>query len=150
MGIRDNGGEKMIQIAMNQVEKSFSVYPILKEVSFEVQDKERIGIVGRNGCGKTTLFKLMMGMEKPDRGEVFIRKGATLGYVEQIPHYDTYMTVKDVLMTAFEALNEMSDILHELEEKMSQLTGEALDKCLMRYAKLSEAFEGAGGYERDI
>ncbi len=139
----------MIQIAMNQVQKSFSVYPILKDVSFNLQDENRIGIVGRNGCGKTTLFRLIVGMEKPDSGEIFIRKGATLGYVEQIPHYDTDMTVKDVLMTAFTELNQVSETLHELEEKMSELTGKALDECLMRYAKLSEHFERAGGYERD-
>ena len=98
----------MIQIAMNQVEKGFSIYPILKGVNFEIQDHERIGIVGRNGCGKTTLFKLFMGIETSDKGEVFIRKGATLDYVEQIPHYEMEMTVKDVLQTAFEALNEMA------------------------------------------
>ena len=139
----------MIQIAMNQVEKGFSIYPILKGVSFEIQDQERIGIVGRNGCGKTTLFKLFMGIETPDKGEVFIRKGATLGYVEQIPHYETEMTVKDVLQTAFEALNEMARELRTLEEQMSVLTDEALEKCLARYARLSEAFEGQGGYERE-
>ena len=139
----------MIQIAMNQVQKSFSVYPVLKDVSFNLQDENRIGIVGRNGCGKTTLFRLIVGMEKPDSGEIFIRKGATLGYVEQIPHYDTDMTVKDVLMTAFTELNQLSETLHELEKKMSELTGEALDDCLMRYAKLSEQFERAGGYERE-
>ena len=130
----------MIQIAMNQVEKGFSIYPILKGVNFEIQDHERIGIVGRNGCGKTTLFKLFMGIETSDKGEVFIRKGATLGYVEQIPHYETEMTVKDVLQTAFESLNEMARELRTLEEKMSELTDEALEKCLARYARLSEAF----------
>lgn len=139
----------MIQIAMNQVEKGFSIYPILKGVSFEIQDQERIGVVGRNGCGKTTLFKMFMGIETPDKGEVFIRKGATLGYVEQIPHYETEMTVKDVLQTAFEALNEMARELRTLEEQMSELTDEALEKCLARYARLSEVFEGQGGYERE-
>ena len=91
----------MIQIAMNEVEKSFGIYPILQGVSFEVQDDQRIVIVGTNGCGKTTLFKMITGSESVDKGDIFIRKGATVGYVEQIPHYQTEMTVKEVRMTTF-------------------------------------------------
>ena len=139
----------MIQIAMNEVEKSFGIYPILKGVSFEVQDEERIGIVGPNGCGKTTLFKMIVGSEGIDKGEIFIRKGATIGYVEQIPHYEMEMTVRDVLMSAFTSLNEMAEKLKQLEEKMSTLQNEALERCLATYGKLSESFGLAGGYERE-
>lgn len=139
----------MIQIAMNEVEKSFGIYPILKGVSFEVQDGERIGIVGPNGCGKTTLFKMIIGSENLDKGEIFIRKGATVGYVEQIPHYQVEMTVKEVLMTAFSTLNEMAEKLKQLEEKMSTLQNDELERCLENYGKLSENFGLAGGYERE-
>lgn len=137
----------MIQLAVNQVEKSFSVYPILEGVSFEVQEQERIGIVGRNGCGKTTLFKLIVGIEKPDKGDIFIKKGAKIGYVEQIPTYKADITVKDVLMMAFAKLNEQAIRLRQLEEKMATLEGSALENCLKKYGEISQVFEMAGGYE---
>lgn len=137
----------MIQLAINQVEKTYSIYPILNGTSFEVQDEERIGIVGRNGCGKTTLFKMIMGLEKPDKGEIFIRKEAKVGYVEQLPQFNAEITVKDVLMMAFEKLNEQAKQLRILEEKMATLQGKQLEECLNKYGVLSQAFEIAGGYE---
>lgn len=139
----------MIQIAVNQVEKSFSIYPILEGVSFEVQDNERVAVVGRNGCGKTTLFKLIVGEERPDKGEIFIRKEAKLGYVEQISHYHSTVTVRDVLMTAFEALNATAKKLRNLEIEMSTEEGDKLELCLKKYGQLSEFFDKAGGYEME-
>lgn len=137
----------MIQLACNQIEKGFGAYDILKGVTFEVQDIERVGIVGRNGSGKTTLLKILMGKERQDKGEVFVRKGAMLGYVEQIPQYEAHFTGLDVLKTAFAPLYALSDTMHQLEEEMTKLEGEALATCLNKYSQLSESFEVQGGYQ---
>lgn len=137
----------MIQLAVKDIEKSFSVYQILKGASFEVQDNERVGLVGKNGTGKTTLLKMIMGIEDRDKGDIFIKKGAKLGYVEQIPHFDEGITVKDVLKTAFKSLQDLSDQMQQLEKEMVHAEGDHLERNLRRYGELSEQFERQGGYE---
>lgn len=139
----------MIQLAVKDVEKSFGVYQILNGVSFEVQDYERIGLVGKNGTGKTTLLKMIMGMEHQDKGDIFIKKGAKLGYVEQIPHFDKGTSVKDVLKTAFETLQSLNDKMRQLEAEMAQIEGSQLELKLKKYGELSEQFESQGGYEME-
>lgn len=137
----------MIQLAVKDIEKSFSVYQILNGVSFEVQDNERIGLVGKNGTGKTTLLKMIMGIEHQDRGDIFIKKGAKLGYVEQIPHFEKETLVKDVLKMAFLTLQNLNDKMRQLEEEMAQIKGEELERKLKKYGEISEEFESQGGYE---
>lgn len=137
----------MIQLAVKEIKKSFGIYPILDGLSFEIQDFDRVGIVGRNGCGKTTLFKMILGLEIPDEGHIFIRKEARIGYVEQIPEFKPEITVRDVLMMAFEELNYKGEELRKLEAQMADVEGKVLEQCLSKYALLSQAFEMAGGYE---
>lgn len=139
----------MIQVAVKDVEKSFSVYQVLNGVSFEVQDYERIGLVGKNGTGKTTLLKMIMGIEHQDKGDIFIKKGAKLGYVEQIPLFDKGTSVKEVLKTAFETLQRLNDKMHQLETEMAQIEGSQLELKLKKYGELSEQFESQGGYEME-
>ena len=74
----------MIQLAFNKIQKYYGATMVLQDITFEVHTAERIGIVGGNGCGKSTLLKIMMGMESYDKGTLAIRKGATLGYLEQL------------------------------------------------------------------
>lgn len=138
---------RMIQLAFNHVQKSYGVFEVLQEVSFEVQDFERVGIVGRNGTGKTTLLKIAMGIETQDAGDVFWRKEATRGYVEQIPYYDPDFTVLQVLQTAFEKQYALKAKMEELEVRMSQVEEEKLEKLLKQYGEVAQQFEVLGGYE---
>ncbi len=137
----------MIQLAVNEVEKGFSIYQILNGVSFEVQERERVALIGKNGTGKTTLFKIIMGIEPQDKGDIFIRKGAKLGYVEQIPHYDKEVTVRDVLKMAFKEQLKLRAEMHKLEEAMAQAEEKELERLLHKYGETCQVFESQGGYE---
>lgn len=137
----------MIQLAVNEVEKGFSIYQILNGVSFEVQERERVALIGKNGTGKTTLFKIIMGIEPQDKGDIFIRKGAKLGYVEQMPHYDEAVTVRDVLKMAFKEQLRLKDEMHRLEDAMAQAEDKELERLLHKYGEVCQVFESQGGYE---
>lgn len=92
----------MIEIGMNKIVKNFGYKKILDGVSLEIMTGDRAAIVGRNGTGKTTLLKLIAGKEPPDSGEISIRRGASIGYLEQIPPLRRPgVTVKEVLLEPF-------------------------------------------------
>ena len=92
----------MIEIGLNQVMKNYGYRPVLSGASFEVMSGQRAAIVGRNGTGKTTLLRLIAGMESPDSGKVSLRRGATLGFLEQIPHLrQPGWTVRQVLLEPY-------------------------------------------------
>jgi len=137
----------MIQLAVNEIEKGFSVYEILKGVSFEIQENERASLIGRNGTGKTTLFKIIMGIETQDKGDIFIRKGAKVGYVEQMPHYEEGVLVRQVLMNAFKEQLQLKEEMHKLEEAMAITQGKELERLLDKYGKTCALFESKDGYE---
>ena len=95
----------MIVSSVNHIAKSFGGTIIFEDLSFEVHEGSRIGLVGRNGCGKTTLLKLLANQESVDGGVIHWKKGLKIGYLAQIPDYKE-LTVKEVLKTAFEQLVE--------------------------------------------
>ena len=137
----------MIDIAVNGLIKSFEVGSILLDgLSFDVHEGECVGIMGRNGCGKTTLFRLLTGEISPDEGEIMINSGKKLGLISQIPHYPDGYTVEDVLRTAFAGLEVMRRKMEELAEK---LTASAPKALLDEYDRLSNAYHVGGGYEQD-
>jgi ATPase subunit of ABC transporter with duplicated ATPase domains len=132
-----------MDLSVKNITKSFSIFDILDGVSFHVNTGEKVGIVGPNGCGKTTLFKIIMGTEKQDEGEIFIRKSAQVGYLDQIPEYDN--TVREVLWQAFEAILKEQKKLQELEQL---LIANPMDEAILkRYGMMQEQFESIGGYE---
>ena len=92
----------MIQIACSELKKYYGTDLILENVSMEASEGDCIAIAGLNGCGKSTVLKMITGQEKCDGGSIALRKGATVGYLEQLPQYDETMTVNDVLWMAFE------------------------------------------------
>ncbi len=116
---------------------------IFKELSFEVNEGQRIAVVGRNGCGKTTLFKALAGIEQPDEGRIVKAKGQKIGYLHQIPVY-TDVTAFDVLSEAFMELHEMKARLVRLEERM---VTDISEKILLQYGDLQEQYMTSGGYE---
>ncbi|GIO97910.1 ABC transporter ATP-binding protein [Paenibacillus lautus] len=124
---------------------------VLDQISFEIQEGEKVALIGRNGSGKSTLMRLLAGLDQPNEGQLAIKKGAKIGYLEQIPsHMDTW-TVLDVLSQGLSHLKDYRAEMTELEEKMSDpdIAGNAelLDRVLRKYSSLQERFETEGGYE---
>lgn len=137
----------MIQISCQDIKKYYGSQLVLDGVCLEVKDGERIALVGKNGCGKTTLLRILVGVETCDSGLVAIRKGATVGYLEQIPTNTKDKTVLEVLIMAFEVQMLLKEQMDDLERKMTCNDGEKLEKILNRYGALTEQYECLGGYE---
>jgi len=137
----------MIQLALNEVEKFFGGNKIFSNITFEVQIGERVGLIGRNGCGKTTVFKIIAGMEHQDKGSISIKKNSTIGYLHQIPDYPEHFKVIDVLKIAFQIQYGISSELKILEIHMSSLKENELEYALKKYGELNELYEAKGGYE---
>ena len=137
----------MIDIQLTGLVKEFEVGKrILDGFSLQVEEGERVGLLGKNGAGKTTVFRMMTGQVDPDEGTVAIAPGKRLGLISQIPVYPEGYTVRDVLDTAFAPLHAMERELGSLAAQM----GESQDPEVMaRYDKLTAAFELGGGYDTE-
>ena len=137
----------MVDISVKDLVKSFEVGSILLDgLTFDIHEGECVGIMGRNGCGKTTLFRLLTGELMPDSGEIVIASGKKLGLISQIPHYPAGYTVNDVLATAFAPLQALKRHMEELEKQMTEATPKAV---LDEYDRVSSAYHVGGGYEQD-
>ena len=137
----------MIDISVSNLVKEFEVgHKILDGLTFQVDTGERVGLLGPNGCGKTTLLRILTGVLDYDEGDVVIAPGKRMGLISQIPVYPAGYTVEDVLATAFAPLRKMEEEMAALTEQM----GEGSDPALLsRYDRLTAAYEAAGGYETD-
>ena len=137
----------MIDISVKDVKKSFEVgHPVLDGLSFEINAGERVGILGANGCGKTTLFRLLSGEIREDTGDIAIHRGRRVGLISQIPRYPEGWTTEDVLREAHRRLREMAARIEELERLMERDDSPAL---LNEYDRLSDDFRRLGGYDMD-
>ena len=135
----------MIDISVSNLSKEFEVgKKILDGLTFQVDQGERVGLLGKNGAGKTTLFKILTGELDWDEGEVHVAPGKGVGLISQIPVYPPAYTVEDVLQTAFDRLHAMEAEMARLAEQMGADTDPAL---LRRYDALTAAFEAGGGYD---
>ena len=105
----------MIDISVKNIVKSFEIgSELLTGFSMEIMEGERVGLLGRNGCGKTTMFRMIMGEILPDEGEIMIAPGKRIGLISQIPQYPEGYTVENVLRSAFTDL-------YRIKEKMTKL-----------------------------
>ena len=135
----------MIDISVSNLSKEFEVgKKILDGLTFQVDQGERVGLLGKNGAGKTTLFKILTGELDWDEGEVHVAPGKGVGLISQIPVYPPAYTVEDVLQTAFDRLHAMEAEMARLAEQMGADADPAL---LRRYDALTAAFEAGGGYD---
>lgn len=139
----------MIALALNNIKKYYGGTQIIDNMSFEVHEGEKVGIVGKNGCGKSTILKLIMGLEAEYSGNIIIKKDSKLGYVDQLPNYNEELKVIDVLSLAFNTENEILKNMKKLEEIMANLKEDELDKTLINYNDLQQSYEQIGGYEID-
>ena len=137
----------MIELSVQNLKKSFEVGEILlNDLSFEIRTGECVGIMGRNGCGKTTLFRIITGEIPADGGEVVLAPGRRIGLISQIPVYPAGYTVENVLRSAYRELFSMKRKMEALEREMTVHADRAV---LSEYDRLSTAYEVGGGYEMD-
>lgn len=137
----------MIELELREVEKCFGGNMIFNDITFDVKSLERVGLIGKNGTGKTTVFKIIAGIENQDKGSITIRKNATIGYLHQMPDFPEEFKVVDVLKTAFEVQYKISSELKILEVKMASLKEQELEYALRKYGELNDVYEAKGGYE---
>ena len=137
----------MIDLSVRGLVKGFEQgNDILKGITFDVNAGERVGILGRNGCGKTTFFRILSGELQPDAGTVSIASGRRLGLISQIPVYPDGWTTENVLREAHRRLYDMEARMNELTARMASDNSPAL---LAEYDRLSENFRRLGGYDME-
>ena len=136
----------MSEISVQNLHKYFGEHHLLKGLSFELFAGERAGIVGPNGCGKTTLLKILSGMLDYEDGTVAIAKNRRIGLLEQLPEYPAEITVRQVLWQAFDYIEKMGAQMAAMEADMA--AEKPVD--LERYSVLQTAFETAGGYDLEV
>ncbi|EGQ0324275.1 ribosomal protection-like ABC-F family protein [Staphylococcus pseudintermedius] len=132
----------------SNVSKSYLDELLFDNIKLTINTGDIIGLVGRNGEGKTTLLKILSGVESPTTGDVSWKKGLEISYLEQSPHYEDDKTIYQCLKSVFTELNAISDKLRKLESKMSEPT-EDIDSVISYYGELQSYFEERGGYEID-
>ena len=138
----------MIDIQVKNLTKFFVIGEnLLDGLSFDIQEGERVAILGRNGCGKTTLFKILTGEMDYDDGEVFVNPHKRIGLISQIPDFPSHYSVEQVLRSAFSALLATRRKMEALEQSMA--TG-ATDEQLREYDSLGARFQAGGGYDMDV
>ena len=138
----------MIDISVRNLTKFFVIGEnLLEGLSFEVQEGECVAILGRNGCGKTTVLKILTGEMDYDDGEVFVNPNKRLGLISQIPRFPEGFTVEDVLRSAYRDLLSAKKKMEALEQKMSITV---TDELLREYDALVNRFQSGGGYDMDV
>ena len=133
----------MITIAANDVNKYYGSNHVLKGISFEVYKSEKVGLLGKNGSGKTTVFKLITGEEPYESGDIIKASGKNVEMLAQIPDFGENDTSEDVLRSSFK---EIADVY----KAMKKIEGDADPSVLARYGRLMEEYEVLGGYETEV
>src|SRR3954464_15555900 len=132
--------------SLTNVEKHFGRKVLFEKLDLAIYEGERVGFIGANGAGKSTLFKMLTGEETPDQGTVAIGKGYKVGYLVQNPKFDLENTVIDEAELGFAELHDLAHRMRDLEHKMAEVEGDALEKVLEKYQDVQHEFDLAGGY----
>lgn len=142
------GGREMIECSVNNLTKYYGASKVFENISFELKSRERLGLIGRNGCGKTSLMKTIIGEEPYESGTISIRKGSRLGYLDQIFEFPRGTRVIDVLELAFEDVWEIKKKMRLMEKEMREAKDST--QLTQAYGRLMEEYELRGGYEVDM
>ena len=142
----------MIILQANKIERSFAGDVLFENINLQVDERDRIALVGKNGAGKSTLLKILVGEEKPTSGEINKKKDISLSYLAQDSRFESENTIYDEMLHVFDDLRTTEKQLRQMELEMGEKTGADLDKLMSDYDRLSEEFRQAGGftYEADI
>ena len=142
----------MIILQANKIERSFAGEVLFDNINLQVDERDRIALVGKNGAGKSTLLKILVGEEEPTSGEINKKKDISLSYLAQDSRFESENTIYDEMLHVFDDLRRTEKQLRQMELEMGQKSGEDLDKLMSDYDRLSENFRQAGGftYEADI
>jgi len=136
----------MIECNINNITKFYGADLIFEDISFDIKTNERIGLIGPNGCGKTTIMKIIIGIEHVQNGNVTFRKGTKLGYLDQIPEYGDDVKVIDIMQSAFVDVYRVKSKLDQCTLSLGKLTGNLLERALNEYTILNHDFEQLDGY----
>ena len=142
----------MIILQANKIERSFAGEVLFDNISLQVDERDRIALVGKNGAGKSTLLKILVGEEEPTSGEINKKRDLSLSYLAQDSRFESSNTIYDEMLDVFDDLRKTEKTLRQMELEMGEKTGADLDKLMQDYDRLSEEFRQAGGftYEADI
>ena len=142
----------MIILQANKIERSFAGELLFDNINLQVDERDRIAIVGKNGAGKSTLLKILVGEEEPTSGEINKKKEISLSYLAQDSRFESENTIYEEMLHVFDDLRWTETQLRQMELEMGEKSGEDLDKLMADYDRLSENFRQAGGftYEADI
>ncbi|MCT4597976.1 MAG: ABC-F family ATP-binding cassette domain-containing protein [Vallitalea sp.] len=137
----------MIECGVNNLSKSYGANKIFDNVSFDIKTGERVGLIGNNGTGKSTIMKIIMGLEEYE-GEIFYRKGIKPRYLDQIPVFDLEYSVKEVLYSAFNDIYKIKSKMNIIEKQLDERK-DNIDDLMIKYGELQQSFELLGGYDID-
>ena len=142
----------MIILQANKIERSFAGELLFDNINLQVDERDRIALVGKNGAGKSTLLKILVGEEEPTSGEINKKKDISLSYLAQDSRFESENTIYDEMLHVFDDLRRTEKQLRQMELEMGEKSGADLDKLMADYDRLSENFRQAGGftYEADI
>jgi ATP-binding cassette subfamily F protein 3 len=132
---------------LSDVYKSYGTQDVLRGLSLQINPNEKVGLVGRNGAGKSTVFRLLSNEETADSGDVIKAREAKLGFLAQHVDFETGFTVHEAALSAFERLQQIEHEMRLLEVKMAENSNGDLEKILEKYSELQHEFEDAGGFE---
>ena len=142
----------MIILQANKIERSFAGEVLFDNINLQVDERDRIALVGKNGAGKSTLLKILVGEEEPTSGEINKKKDISLSYLAQDSRFESENTIYDEMLHVFDDLRRTEKQLRQMELEMGEKSGDDLDKLMSDYDRLSENFRQAGGFtfEADI
>ena len=142
----------MIILQANKIERSFAGEVLFDNINLQVDERDRIALVGKNGAGKSTLLKILVGEEEPTSGEINKKKDISLSYLAQDSRFESENTIYDEMLHVFDDLRRTEKQLRQMELEMGEKFGEDLEKLMSDYDRLSENFRQAGGFtfEADI
>lgn len=140
----------MILLDANNITKSYVTKDVLTGVSFNIQERDKIGLVGNNGCGKTTLLKILIGEISKDGGDIYHKKDLSIGYLEQMTTLDLECSIYEECLKVFEDIIKLEDEIRQMEQKISTVKNpNTLEDLLLKYQNMQDSFNDMDGYEYD-
>jgi len=142
----------MIILQASKIERSFAGELLFDNINLQVDEGDRIALVGKNGAGKSTLLKILVGEEEPTSGQINKKRDLSLSYLAQDSRFESENTIYDEMLLVFDSLRQQEKRLRQMELQMGELSGEDLTALMTLYDQLSEDFRQKGGftYEADI